>query len=222
MGLRHGLMFFTLAGAGACAYFRGNEYLLSARSSAEPEEISLRDLIQRGPQGNPNIILKDFAVENYLHEKKLLSAKWPKVWVPVVPADEAEVAADQRSPIYVFLYGENVSGEQDARQRFDRPRFRGLVDSEARQPSILGTLLLNSHYRLTDRDKSMIIVEGKEPASVLKLGLYGFGLVLLVGLTAGIWYLARKLDKIELESQSAKKKQPGGKGPDEAQESIFI
>jgi hypothetical protein len=142
--------------------------------------------------------------------------------VPVVPADEDQATADQQSPIYVFLYGADVGGENEARQRFERPKFRGMVDPQAREPSIMGTLLLNKRYRLRDRDKSMVIVEGKEPAGVLKLGLFGVGFVFLVGLTAGIWYLARKLDKIELESKSANKNQLGGKGQDEAPESIFI
>src|SRR5262249_18214666 len=91
MRARYALMFFTLAGAGACALFAVDEYRLSARSSQEPEEISLRNLINRGPNGNPNIILTDFSIfEDYVYQKKLVSGRWTKVWVPIVPTDKED------------------------------------------------------------------------------------------------------------------------------------
>lgn len=69
MRLRYCFMFFPLMGAGTCAIFGVQEYLLAARSSHEPEEISLRDLIKRGPGGNPNIILTDFSLfEDYVSQ----------------------------------------------------------------------------------------------------------------------------------------------------------
>src|SRR5262245_7789406 len=86
MLVRYRLMFFTATGALAFVYFGTEEYSLSARSSKEPEEISVRDLIRRGPEGNPNIVLKDFSIfEDYVYKKKMISGRWTKVWVPIVP-----------------------------------------------------------------------------------------------------------------------------------------
>ncbi|MBV9123450.1 MAG: hypothetical protein JO112_08845, partial [Planctomycetes bacterium] len=57
-------------------------------SSKEPEEISLKDLIARGPEGNPNIILKDFVLrKNYVYQTR--NGSWDGAWVPVAPRSAA-------------------------------------------------------------------------------------------------------------------------------------
>ena len=82
MRLRHYLMLFTLMGAAACALFGAEDYRMSMRSSQEPEEISLRALLERGPEGNPNIVLKDFSLfEEFVSQKKRFAGRWTKVWV---------------------------------------------------------------------------------------------------------------------------------------------
>ncbi len=212
MRLRYCLMFFTLAGAGACALFGVQEYRLSERSSHEPEEISLRDLIKRGPEGNPNIILKDFSIfEDYVYEKKLVSGRWTKVWVPIIPTDGDEADANKPAAIRAFLFSEDVGSDKEVRQRFGRPKLRCMVNPDAPKPGIIGSVLMKKSYPGTDPNKCLIIEEGKEPAGVLKLVLYIVGFVLLVGLTGGIWYLARQLDKVEVEPKLADKNQPGSR-----------
>src|SRR5579862_1353695 len=112
--LRAALIISSLVGVLCCVMFGISEYQLSARSSAEPEEIPLRLLIQRGAQGNPNVIITDFEViEDYIYKSKF--GTWKKVWVPVVPADDKASDAS-KAAIKVFLYGENVDGEAAARQ----------------------------------------------------------------------------------------------------------
>jgi hypothetical protein len=215
-------MFFTLAGAGACALFGVQEYRLSARSSQEPEEVSLRDLIKRGPEGNPNIILKDFSIfEDYVYQKKLVSGRWTKVWVPIVPTDGDEAGTGRSAAIHAFLFSEDVGSEKEVRQRFDRPKLRGMVDPDAPKPGIVGSVLIRRSYPGTDPSKCIIIVEGKEPAGVLKLGLFSVGFVVLIVLTGFIWYLARQLDKVEVETKPADKNQPSGRKHQEGSESVL-
>ena len=57
---------------------------LAKRASAEPERISLSNLIGRGRDGNPNIILTNFTVVDVVTEKTI-TGRWTKVWIPVVP-----------------------------------------------------------------------------------------------------------------------------------------
>lgn len=204
MPLRYWLMLFTFGGAGLCAVFWIEEYRLSSRSSQEPEEISLRDLIKRGPGGNPNIILKDFSIfEDYVYQRKLVSGRWTKVWVPIVPTDGDEADAAKPAAIRAFLFSADVGNDKEVRQRFDRPQLRGMVNPDAAKPGILGGGLIRRSYPGTDPNTCLIIEEGKEPAGVLKLVLLGVGFLLGTGLTGAIWYLARQLDKIEVGPQQA-------------------
>ena len=225
MLIRYRLMLGTVIGALACLYFGGEEYGLSARSSKEPEEISVRDLIRRGPAGNPNIILKDFSIfEGYVYQKKMISGRWTKVWVPIVPKDDDQADGDQKAAIHVFLYSEDVANEAEARRRFSKPKLRGLINEEAPRPGIIGSIMIENRYPGTKSEKCILIVEGKEPAGVLKLGLFAFGFIAFTGLTGGIWYIARQLDKDEAEKKRAAKTKPAGKNKkgDAEAESIFI
>jgi hypothetical protein len=204
MRLRNSLMCFTLMGALACAVFGAEEYRLKTQSSQEPEEISLRDLIKRGPEGNPNIMLKDFAlVEDYIYQKKLLSGRWTKVWVPIVPASPDKDVSGKPAAIHAFFYSENVGSDEEVRRRFDKPRLHGMVNLNGSKPGIRGSILIKRSYPGTDPSQCLIIEEGRKPAGTLKLALFGVGCVLLIGLSGGIWYLARLLDKVEVESAPA-------------------
>jgi len=224
MLIRYRLMVGTLIGAFGCLYFGVEECRLSARSSKEPEEISVRDLIRRGPEGNPNIILTDFSIfEDYICQKKMISGRWTKVWVPIVPKDD-DTEGDQKAAIHVFMYSENVTNEAEARLRFSKPKLRGLINQEAPKPGIIGSIMIEKRYPGTKSHNCIIIVEGKEPAGVLKLGLLAFGFLAFTGLTFGIWYIARQVDKDEAEKKRAAKATPAAKEKkgDAAPESIFI
>lgn len=207
MRFRYLLMFFTLSGAGTCAFFGVQEYGLSARSSQQPEEISLRDLIKRGREGNPNIILTDFAIfEDYVYEKKI-TGRWTKVWVPIIPTNENDPDASKPAAIRAFIFSEEVGSDEEVRRQFDRPKLRGMINPEAAKPGVLGGILIRKSYPGTDPSKSIIIEEGKEPAGVFKLALYCLGVLLLVGLTGGIWFLAQRIDQMEAEEKRSAKNQ---------------
>ncbi len=200
MRLRYWLMLFTLAGAAACALFGVEEYKLTSRSSHEPEEISLRDLIERGPGGNPNLILKDYSIfEDYVYQKKLISGRWSKVWVPIIPSDGDEKVLGKPAAIRAFLFSEKIGSDKEVRRQFDRPKLRCMVNPGAPKPGILGGVLITRMYPGTNPSECIIIEEGKEPAGAIKLGLFAVGSFILVGLTGGIWYLARQLDRDELK-----------------------
>jgi len=61
------------------------EWSVARTATKQPEEISLKDLIARGAEGNPNIILKDYELcDNFVYETKG-GTSWTHVWVPIVP-----------------------------------------------------------------------------------------------------------------------------------------
>jgi hypothetical protein len=222
MRLRYRLMLIPLMGAGACAFFGLREYSLSARSSREPEEISLRDLIRRGPEGNPNIVLKDFTIFDDYVGKKKLTGRWTKVWVPIVPTDADEDSSGRPAAIRAFLFCEEGGSDNEIRQRFGRPKVRGMVNPDAPKPGIIGSVLLERSYPGTDSSKCLIIEEGREPAGVLKLGLFGAGFIFFAVATAGVWYLARLMDQAPADSKVTDTSHPGAAQQEGGPESIFL
>src|SRR5262249_54516193 len=90
------------------------EWWLGRGASATPERISLKALIARGPQGNPNIILTDFELcDNYVVEKK--NGAWHGVYVPVVPAGEGvrEGGPARPSNVKAVLFSLNVHNDAE-------------------------------------------------------------------------------------------------------------
>src|SRR5439155_21347296 len=78
----------TCAIAGGVMIFLGlREHSLAVVASKEPEQITLKNLIARGPDSNPNIILTDFALcDNFVYETK--NGRWNKAWVPIISREE--------------------------------------------------------------------------------------------------------------------------------------
>ncbi len=209
MRLRYVLMVFPLMLAGLCAMFGVREYVLAAHSSQQPEEISLRDLIKRGPQGNPNIILKDFSIfEDYVYEKRF--GEWKRVWVPIVPAGGDDLVSSKLA-IRAFLYSEELRSDKEVRQRFGKPKLRCMINPEAPKPGIIGSMLIAKSYPGTNSEHCIIIEEGKEPASPLKLSLYATGVVFFIGLCPMIWVSAWLFDRMKVESPATEKNRPAAR-----------
>lgn len=210
MRLRYVLMVFPLMLAGLCAVFGIQEYALSARSSQQPEETSLRDLIKRGPGGNPNIILKDFSIfEDYVYEKRF--GEWKRVWVPIIPTGSDDVALSKRA-IRAFLYSEDLRNDKEVRQRFGKAKLRCMVNPEAPKPGIIGSILIEKSYPGTKSSDCIIIEEGKEPASPLKLSLYAMGVAFFVGLCPFIWVAAWLFGRVKVEPQATDRNRTVGSG----------
>lgn len=203
MKARYSLMLFSLMFAGACAFFGIWEFNLSRRSSAQPEELTLAELVKRHSNerlqhrsaSNPNVVITDFKiVAPYAVETKGLTQRWVKVWVPIVPADTPDDrVADS---IAAILFSSSIKNEQELVERFDRPKLQGLIDPQSAEPGIKATFSWKREFPTLDLDRCVIIVEGKQPAGILKLGALGFGFVFFLLLTGGVWYLARKIDQM--------------------------
>jgi len=154
----------------------------------------------------------------------MISGRWTKVWVPIIAKDDDQAEGDQKAAIHIFLYSESVANEAEARRRFSKPKLRGLIDQQSPKPGIIGSIMIEKRYPGTTPHNCIIIVEGKEPAGLLKLGLLAFGFMTFAGLTFGIWYIARQVDKDEAEKKRAAKTRPAAKKKkgDAEPESIFI
>jgi hypothetical protein len=177
------------------AYFGFKERDIAASSSQTPETISLKNLIARGPEGNANIILTDFALcDNFVVETK--RGSWKGVWVPVVSKDAAGPDGRGGSPtaFKAVIFSTKVRNEGQVYERLSQPQLPGLVTNKIMSLDGDQKKLLKESYPQTDFSTCLIIHEGREPASETKSGLMiygGIGAVVvglgLLGLALVVW-----------------------------------
>ncbi len=166
------------------------EWRLGRGASATPERISLKQLIARGPEGNPNIILTDFALcDNYVIEEE--NGRWKGVYIPVIPADEANLGggpAHAGANVKAVLFTLNVRNEADIARVLERRELPALVTNRILSLGSEEKKLLQQSYAGFNADTCLIIQEGRTltRGSTLTL-IFGGGAVLLLG---GIGLLA--------------------------------
>jgi hypothetical protein len=156
---------------------------LAAAASATPEEISLQALIARGPDSNPNIILKDFVLcENYVFRTR--NGIWESAWVPAVPQQGANPLGGRPPVVQALIFTINARSQADLYQRCGQQRLRALVTNRIVSLGGKERDLLAQSYPGTDLSRCLIIQEGREPAGPAKLVFMigGGGLSCLVGL----------------------------------------
>lgn len=154
---------------------------LAGRSSAQPEEIALKDLIARGPSGNPNILLKDFALcANFVYTEK--NSRWESAWVPVVPSGAATPLPGQPAQVQALIYTTHAQNEQELTARCGQPKLRAMVTNGISSVSGQEKSLLERTYPGTNFAGCLIIHEGREPAGTSKvMFMIGGGWVLVIG-----------------------------------------
>src|SRR5262245_56729414 len=150
----------ALVGGIALLYFGFQEKKLSDAASDEPEVISLQKLIERGPEGNPNILLTEFApCENIVYESR--GEHWTKVWVPVVPASGsvAQLFGKPATKVQALIVSTKARNETELGERFDKPQLQALVTNRIASLKGKEKELLASQYPGTDFEKCLIIQE---------------------------------------------------------------
>jgi hypothetical protein len=187
----------VLAVIGGMVFFLGiSEKKLADASSQQPEQISLSKLVERGPEGNANIILTDYKIcPDYICERKTMGGQpvgdWTKVWVPIVRPNllglgaAAQVAAGNE--IHAIIFSTHVSNEGELIAKLGRPPLHGLVTNRIKSLSTKEKDLLKQHYFGIDCDRCLIIDEGRTPTSSELITLYlgSGGLLLLAGIGLG-------------------------------------
>jgi len=187
----------VLAVIGGVVFFLGiNEKKLSDASSSEPEQVSLAKLIERGPEGNANIILSDYKIcPNIVFEKKTVGGQmvgeWTKVWVPIVRPNllglGAAAQAAAGNEIHALIFSTHVSNEGELVAKLGRPPLHGMVTNRIKSLSAKEKERLRQGYPGIDCDRCLIIDEGRKPTSSELITLYlgGGGLLLLAGIGLG-------------------------------------
>jgi len=162
---------------------------LAGAASKDPEEISLKNLIARGPDGNPNIILTDYIMCDaaVYTTKDPTMTRWESVWVPAVPREpmhQGLPAAPRPPQVQALLFSINARNEADLHRIYSQPKLRALVTNRIVSLGSKESNLLNQSYPGTNFSQCLIIQEGREPAGAAKLMLMigGGSLATLAGL----------------------------------------
>ncbi len=163
------------------------EWRLGSGASAQPERMTLKQLIARGPEGNPNILLTDFELgDNYVISEDTKTHRWNGVYIPAFPPGEGKAGVGPGRPvasIKAVIFSLNVHSDADIQTVIARRELPALVTNRIKS---LGSeekrLLQNQYGGGINVDACLIIQEGRKPMSGAILALmFGGGAILLLG-----------------------------------------
>jgi hypothetical protein len=164
---------------GVVGYFGVQELRLAAAASPTPEAISLKELIDRGPDGNAHVSLRDY---DLLEDELVPSDDSDKIYVPVVPAGSAAEGKVQPGDIKAIIVSSHVPDADDL--HLLAPPLKGMVVNWIDPISSDDRDLLKENLPGIDLKNCVIIEEGRAPKGAAHLLLFGVGCVGLVGLGA--------------------------------------
>lgn len=158
------------------------EWDLGAAASAEPEPMSLTQLIARGPEGNPNVLLTNYVLcNNYVVSQR--RGSWESVWVPVVP--EEDVADPKAGPVRALnvraiVMSNRVRSDEELLERLDRHRLPVFVTNKVMGLGPKQRELLEQNYPGTDFSSCLILQDERHWSLTSVLLTAAAGVVLLV------------------------------------------
>ena len=155
-------------------------FLEGQTTKAEPQNLTLQQLVESGYGDNAHVLLSEFEFyESYIVDEKQISGYWEKVWFPLVFPDGA---ADQ--PLRVVLATEEVHGESSAAEFIKQQQIQGVIgmfsslSSEERE-------LLEADFPETDFDNVYVIrhveLGSTQPPAAAALCCMAPGVILLLG-----------------------------------------
>jgi hypothetical protein len=176
-----------LVGGIALLIWGFKEKSLSDASSQVPETISLQQLIARGADGNPNIVLTNYRLcDNYVYEGpgsgSTVIGSWTKIFVPIVPPDGDPFTKNPQA----LIHSTRVKKVEDFAM-LQTTQLRGMVTNRITSLDSKERNLLLQVYPNINFDRCIIFQEGREPKgsdTILLILLGGGGLTVAGGLLA--------------------------------------
>ncbi|HEY2882904.1 MAG TPA: hypothetical protein VGJ15_10730 [Pirellulales bacterium] len=173
------------------------EYRLNSAASASPESITLAELIRRGPDGNPNIVLTDFQLcNNFVYEHQHGFDAWTAVWAPVVvrkPGTSPQTVANAiGTNLQAIIYAKRIYSKEQFVRTLGVEQLRGMVINRIQSLPEKDKVLLEDSYPNIDVDKCIIFEEGRVPqnAEQSSLKANGGSALIFIGLclcAAAFW-----------------------------------
>jgi hypothetical protein len=163
-------------------------------ASASAEAISLEQLIARGPEGNPHLLLRDYTpCGNYTAIPNRQGDGWGRVYVPLIPGKLPkynEPLPQNTDKVEVLVRYGTIKEPHHLSLLRNPSGIRGLVINSIDPLSSRDRDALQEHYPGIDLSRCVIVEEGRAPSDEFSLqlsaGLGGF--LLLGGLLLLGWF----------------------------------
>jgi hypothetical protein len=183
--LRLGIAGLVLGGMLLFGGFR--EWQLGATASAQPEDVTLEQLIARGPDAQPHVRISDFVLgDNYVYFEDDSGIYWQSVLIPAVPNNKGDQAAHVLIP-QVIVKTKHVTKEDELPSFRARARLEGMVINRIEGIGGEEKQILAKDYPGINFEKCIILEEGRQPSAGGMLFLMGGGGLALV--LVGGWLL---------------------------------
>ena len=184
-----------LGGAGAI-YFGFLQFRLKSKSADQPQVISCRTLIDRGPGDNVYVVLTDYrllgdAIVIETGRLKVKQEPWKQAWIPIAPADEKETVEESFA---VILETRKVTTRKELDALQSSAQIRGMVINDISSLGRKEEKLLRQSYPEVDFKKCWIIKHEETPEATVFGMVMGWtcgGLLVLVGVLVGLLSVRR-------------------------------
>ena len=183
-----------LIGGAVLGWFAIKEMRLKAGASAAPQEITLKQLIEKGCESNNFIILKEFVYSQDMLYKPLRASSpegaWDSAWTPIhIPGEKA----DKSAKFQAILFWPDVRSKAQYDEFTQQQTLKGMVINAVQSLTTEQKDLLKGTYPETDFEKCLIIEVGREPGGTFKIILFFAGAaMLLIGGVAGLIVRAKQ------------------------------
>ena len=202
---------FALAlvvGGAILTFFGYNEHKLASSAQADPQAMTVAELIEKGPGENAHIVLSDFwlldaqSVVEYEGED---DTQYTKIWSPVITSDDAYVeqyiafmesedeltAPAYNESIHIVLYSEEINDDGDFYNLLQADTVQGLIINEIDSMGGEELSLLQQSLPGINPDKVLIFEHNRKPKSTGTTMLMMVGGVVLILAGPGLFFLGR-------------------------------
>jgi hypothetical protein len=153
---------FIFTGLALCYFLGYRERQLGRAASDVPEPLSLQQLIDRGPGGNPHVEVRDFRLPSGPGEYVVVAdpsgQRWEQVYIPAVPS-----AGPDPPAAYAVVRSTRLRDPEGVRDLGQRPTLRGMVvNALGPVPAGVNDRLARQHPGI-DFASCVILEEGATP-----------------------------------------------------------
>jgi len=176
-----------LVTGGMLLFAGAREWQLGSTASAQPDDVSLEELVARGPDAQPHVRVRDFVLgDNYVYFEDDTGSYWTDVLIPAVSSKMGDQASHVLIP-QVIVKTKHISNEDQLSALRARARLEGMVVNRIEALGSEEKDILAKDYPGINFDKCIILEEGREPSQGAMLFLMGGGGLALV--LVGGWLL---------------------------------
>jgi hypothetical protein len=183
-------------GAGVLGFLGIRDWAHAAEAKAEPDKLTAAELIERGPNGNPYVEIREFDLaDDFIYEEK--NGVWQRAWCPAVAAKQ-KFARDKpmpKSTVKLIFKYPKAKNENDVAALADQETVRGMVINQIDSLGSKEKKLLSEKYGEANWDQIVIFEVERDPSSSRTKGMIltflGVGLLIAAVVVFVIW-LARR------------------------------